>query len=145
MSKQQIAGLTKDAVEVANLILEHIGNGDVIHLHSHIDADGLSAAGIMGKALLRAGGKFRLRLERWMDEKVADRIAQENAAVTIFTDMGSGYLDLLGERLANRDVVILDHHQPVRSKNPPEITGFHVNPYGTGINGSSEISGSGMT
>ena len=141
MSKQQIAGLTKDAVEVANLILEHIGNGDVIHLHSHIDADGLSAAGIMGKALLRAGGKFRLRLERWMDENVADRIAQENAALTIFTDMGSGYLDLLGERLANRDVIILDHHKPIA-----EIpSGFvQVNPHIHGIDGTRDISGAGV-
>ncbi len=141
MSKQQIAGLTKDASEAANLILEHIENGDVIHLSSHIDADGLSAAGIMGKALLRAGGKFRLRLERWMDENVADRIAQENAALTIFTDMGSGYLDLLGESLANRDVIILDHHKPIT-----EIpSGFvQVNPHTHGIDGTRGISGAGV-
>ena len=92
VKKKQIADLTKDASEAANLILDHIKKGDAIHLSSHIDADGLSAAGIMGKALLRAGARFRLRLERWMDEKVADRIAEENAALTIFTDMGSGYL-----------------------------------------------------
>ena len=113
MSKQQLADLTKDAAEASNLILDHVEKGDVIHISSHVDADGLSSGGIMGKALLRAGAKFRLRLERWMDEKVADRIAEENAALTIFTDMGSGYLDLLGERLQNRDVIILDHHQPI--------------------------------
>jgi len=107
VEKKQIAGLQKDASEAANLILEYIKKGDVIHLSSHIDADGLSAAGIMGKALFRAGGRFRLRFERWMDEKVADRIAEENAELTIFTDMGSGYLDLLGEKLSNRDVIIL--------------------------------------
>jgi RecJ-like exonuclease len=141
VSKQQLADLTKDASEAANLILDHVEKGDVIHLSSHIDADGISAAGIMGKALLRAGGRFRLRLERWMDEKVADRIAQENAALTIFTDMGSGYLDLLGERLANRDVIILDHHQPIA-----EIpSGFvQVNPHTHGIDGTRDISGSGV-
>ena len=141
MSKQQLADLTKDASEAANLILDHVEKGDVIHLSSHIDADGISAAGIMGKALLRAGGRFRLRLERWMDEKVADRIAQENAALTIFTDMGSGYLDLLGERLANRDVIILDHHQPVAEL----PSGFvQVNPHTHGIDGTRDISGSGV-
>ncbi len=141
VSKQQLASLTKDASEVANLIRDHIEKGDVIHLSSHIDADGLSAAGIMGKALLRAGGKFRLRLERWMDEKVADRIAQENAALTIFTDMGSGYLDLLGERLANRDVIILDHHKPITEL----PSGFvQVNPHLHGIDGTRAISGAGV-
>jgi len=141
VSKKQIAGLRKDASEAANLILDHIKKGDAIHLFSHIDADGLSAAGIMGKALLRAGGKFRLRLERWMDEKVADRIAEENAALTIFTDMGSGYLDLLGEKFSNRDVIILDHHQPI-AEIPPGFV--QVNPHAHGIDGTRDISGAGV-
>ena len=141
MSKQQLAELTKDAAEAANLILEHVEKGDVIHVSSHVDADGLSAGGIMGKALLRAGAKFRLRLERWMDEKVADRIAEENAALTIFTDMGSGYLDLLGERLQNHDVIILDHHQPITEL----PAGFvQVNPHTHGIDGTRGISGAGV-
>lgn len=142
MSKQQIADLTKDASEAANLILDHIGEGDIIHVSSHVDADGISAGGIMGKALLRAGAKFRLRLERWMDEKVADRIANEHAALTVFTDMGSGYLDLLGERLAGRDVIILDHHQPILEELP---SGFvQVNPHTCGIDGTRDISGAGV-
>ncbi len=141
MSKQQIAELTKDASEAANLILDHIKKGDIIHVSTHVDADGISAGGIMGKALLRAGAKFRLRLERWMDEKVADRIAEENAALTIFTDMGSGYLDLLGERLENRDVIILDHHQPIAEA----PSGFvQVNPHIHGIDGTRDISGAGV-
>ena len=141
MEKKQIAGLTKDASEAANLIRDHVEKGDIIHLSSHIDADGLSAAGIIGKALFRAGGKFRLRLERWMDEKVAERIAKENVALTIFTDMGSGYLDLLGESLSKRDVIILDHHQPV-AEIPPSFV--HVNPHVHGIDGTRDISGAGV-
>jgi len=141
VSKQQLADLTKDAAEAANLILDHVEKGDVIHVSSHVDADGLSAGGIMGKALLRAGAKFRLRLERWMDENVADRIAEENAALTIFADMGSGYLDLLGKRLQNHDVIILDHHQPITEL--PE--GFvQVNPHTHGIDGTRGISGAGV-
>ncbi len=139
---KQLAGLTKDADEAANLILGHIKKGNIIHLSSHIDADGLTAAGIMGKALLRAGGKFRLRLERWMDEKVADRIAKENAALTIFTDMGSGYLDLLEEKITEREVIILDHHQPV-AELPPGFV--QVNPHIHGIDGTRDISGSGVS
>jgi single-stranded-DNA-specific exonuclease len=141
VKKKQIASLKRDASEAANLILEHVEKGDVIHLSSHIDADGLSAAGIMGKALFRAGGKLRLRLEKWMDEKVAERIAKENAALTIFTDLGSGYLDLLGEKLSNREVVILDHHQPV-AELPPSF--IQVNPHSQGIDGTRDISGAGV-
>ena len=141
VSKQQIGDLAKSASEAADLILDHVGRGDVIHVSSHVDADGISAGGIMGKALLRAGAKFRLRLERWMDEKVADRMAKENAALTVFTDMGSGYLDLLGERLTKQDVIILDHHQPV-AEVPSNFV--HVNPHIHGIDGTRDISGSGV-
>ena len=141
VSKQQIDDLTKNASEAANLIIDHVGKGDIIHVSTHVDADGISAGGIMGKALLRAGAKFRLRFERWMDEKVAERIAEENAALTIFTDMGSGYLDLLEERLANKDVIILDHHQPIIEL----PRGFvQVNPHIYGIDGTRGISGSGV-
>lgn len=141
VSKQQIASLEKDASEAANLILNHVKKGDVIHVSSHVDADGISAAGIMGKALLRASANFRLRLERWMDEKVANRMSQEKAALTIFTDMGSGYLDLLGESLQKRNVIILDHHQPI-SETPSNFV--HVNPHIHGIDGTRDISGAGV-
>ncbi len=141
VTKQQVGDLTKDAKEAASLILDHISKGDIIHVSSHVDADGLSAGGIIAKALLRAGAKFRLRLERWMDEKVADRIAEEGAELTIFTDMGSGYLDLLGERLT-KDVIILDHHQPITEL--PD--GFvQVNPHTRGIDGTRDISGAGVS
>ncbi len=141
VSKQQIVNLEKDAAKAADLILDHVKKGDVIHVSSHVDADGISAAGIMGKALLRAGAKFRLRLERWMDEKVANRIAQENAALTVFTDMGSGYLDLLGESLQKQNIIILDHHQPV-SETPSNFV--HVNPHIHGVDGTRDISGAGV-
>jgi RecJ-like exonuclease len=139
--KNKIADLQNSASEAAHLILEHIKKGDTIHLSSHVDADGISAAGIMGKALFRAGAKFRLRLERWVDENVAERMALENSELAIFTDMGSGYLDLLGEKLSNRDVVILDHHQPV-AEIPSSF--IHVNPHDYGIDGTREISGAGI-
>ena len=141
ISKKQVALFTNDATEAANIILNHAKKGNTIHVHSHVDADGLSAAGIMGKALLRANARFRLRLERWMDEKVADRIAAENTPLTIFTDMGSGYLDLLGEQLAGRDVIILDHHTPA-AEVPDSF--IQVNPHVHEIDGTRDISGAGV-
>lgn len=141
MTKKQLADLTNDADEAAKLIHDHIKKDDIIHLYSHIDADGLSAAGIIANAIRRAGGKFRLRLERWMDEGVAKRIGQETGSLIIFTDMGSGYLDLLGKELLNEDVIILDHHQPVADV---PSTFVQVNPHIHGIDGTRDISGSGV-
>jgi single-stranded-DNA-specific exonuclease len=131
----------KDAYEAARLVLKHVEKGDTIHVSSHIDADGLAAAGIIGKSLLRLGGKFRLRIARWLDEKVVDQIAAEKSALTIFADSGSGYLDLMSEKLSEHRVIILDHHQTV-TETPS--TFIHVNPHFHGIDGSRDISGAGV-
>jgi len=125
----------KDASEAANLIQKHIEKGDVIHVSSHIDADGLAAAGIIGKSLVRLGGTFRLRIAKWVDEKVVEQIAAEKPPLTIFTDSGSGYLDLLSEKLSNNNVIILDHHQTA-TETPSAF--IHVNPHFHGIDGSRD-------
>ena len=131
----------KDASKAANLILRSIENGDTILVSSHTDADGLAAAGIIGKSLSKLGGTFRLRIAKWVDEKVVDQIAAEKPPLTIFTDSGGGYLDLLGEKLSNNSVIILDHHQ-TSSETPPAF--IHVNPHFHGIDGSRDISGAGV-
>lgn len=141
VEKEQIDALVKDASEAASLILKHVKEGEAIQIASHIDADGLAAAAIMGKSLLRLGGTFRIRVTKWVDEKVADEIAAEKPPLTIFTDSGSGYLDLLSERLSNRRVIILDHHQPI-SEAPS--TFIQVNPHLHGIDGSRDLSGAGV-
>ena len=143
MSTQQLANLTKDASKAASIISDHIKKGHIIHISSHVDADGISAGGILGKALLRSGAKFRLRFERWMDDKVAKRIANEGAKLTIFTDMGSGYLDILSEHLVKNEVIILDHHQPILDDLPEGF--IQVNPHTVSIDGTRDISGAGVS
>ena len=141
VKKEQIDALVKDASEAASLILKHVEEDEVIQLASHIDADGLAAAGIIGKSLLRLGGTFRLRTTKWVDEKVVDEIAAEKPPLTIFTDSGSGYLDLLNKKLSKYRVIILDHHQSI-SETPPTFT--QVNPHLCGIDGSRDLSGAGV-
>jgi len=141
VEKEQIEALMKDASGAANLILKHVEEDQVIQIVSHIDADGLAAAGIIGKSLVRLGGTFRLRVAKWMDEKVVDEIAMEKPPLTIFTDSGSGYLDLLSEKLSDRRVIILDHHQAI-TETPPNFT--QVNPHLYRIDGSRDLSGAGV-
>ena len=141
VEKEQIDALVKDASEAARFILKHVEKGEVIQIASHIDADGLAAAAIMGKSLLRLGGTFRIRESKWVDEKVVDEIAAEKPPLTIFTDSGSGYLDLLSEKLSKHRVIILDHHQPT-CETPPSFA--QVNPHLHGIDGSRDLSGAGV-
>jgi len=137
-----IDSLLQDASEAAKTILENAERGERIWVESHLDADGIAAASIVGKALSRLEADFRIRVERWFDEKIVDQLASEKPGLIIFTDMGSGYLDILGAKLSEKDLIILDHHQPTTEKIPESFV--QVNPHLRGIDGSRDLSGAGV-
>ncbi|HDJ05071.1 MAG TPA: phosphoesterase, partial [Candidatus Bathyarchaeota archaeon] len=66
----QVKALLKSSSEAADVIREHVEAGGLVRVESHLDADGLAAAGIMGVALNRLGARFMIRIERWLDEQV---------------------------------------------------------------------------
>ena len=130
------------AARAAEAILETVEQDGFIHVFSHLDADGVAAAGIMGKALFKLDARFRLRVTQWIDEKIIGEIISDKPQLVVLTDFGSGYLDLLNEKVPDFKVLILDHHQ---------ITGdvengnfVQVNPHLYGIDGATEVSGSGV-
>ncbi|MEM2341948.1 MAG: DHH family phosphoesterase [Candidatus Bathyarchaeia archaeon] len=132
---------TKKAAEE---ILENINRDKIILVISHMDADGIAAAGILGKALFKAGAKFCIRIERWMDERALQEAKMhiEGEGLLIFTDMGSGYLDILGTKIGDRRLIILDHHQPIGK---PKENFLQVNPHLFGIDGSRDLSSAGIS
>ena len=130
------------AAEASKVILDTVQKDGLIHVFSHLDADGIAAAGIMGKTLFRLDAKFRVRITPQLDEKIIDGIVADKPKLTIFTDFGSGNLDLLNKKIPNFKVLILDHHQiNDDSKNENFV---QVNPHVFGIDGATEVSGSGV-
>jgi len=130
------------AAEASKVILETVQKDGFIHVFSHLDADGVAAAGVIGKALYRLDARFRIRITQWVDEKIIGEITTDRPELVILTDFGSGYLDLLNAKVSNVRVLILDHHQ---------INGIsananfvQVNPHLFGISGSTDVSGSGV-
>ena len=138
---EKFEALMKDASLAAEVIRETAEKSEYIHIISHLDADGLAAAGIIGKALAKMDATFKIRVQHWIDEKVVEEIKAEKPPLTILADLGSGYLDFLSENLSNYKIVILDHHQPVGK---PAETFVHVNPHLHGVDGSKDLSGSGV-
>ena len=133
--------LLESASEAATLILKNVEENKTIHVASHLDADGLAAAGIIGRALFRLGATFRLRIERWLDEEIIHNLANEKPHLTIFLDLGSGYLNLLSSGLSDYNTVILDHHKPTGEASE---TFTQVNPHLHGIDGALDLSGAGV-
>ncbi len=132
---------TKSASEAAELISRYVKDNAFIHVVSHLDADGLAAAGIIGKALWRIGANFRIRIQQWMDEKIVAEIVSDKPQLTILTDLGSGYLNVLRKHLTDYNIVILDHHQPIGESSENIL---QVNPHLQNIDGSREVSGAGV-
>ncbi|UCE28691.1 MAG: DHH family phosphoesterase [Candidatus Bathyarchaeota archaeon] len=139
---KKIAAFLTSASDAAKIISKSVEDEEAIRVVSHLDADGLSAAGIIAKSLLRLGGTFHVQIERWIDESLVDQIAAEKPALSIFTDLGSGYLDLLNEKLSDNRILILDHHQPVGEASSAFT---QINPHLHGIDGSRDLSGAGVT
>jgi single-stranded-DNA-specific exonuclease len=130
------------AKEASKVILEITEKEGFIHVFSHLDADGVAAAGLIGKALHRLDARFRIRVTQWVDDKIIGEILADKPQLVIFTDFGSGYLNLLNEKIPNFRVLILDHHQITEfSANESFV---QVNPHMFGIDGATDVSGSGV-
>lgn len=111
---------------------------------SHLDADGICSAAIMGKILKKLDIDFRITIIKQLTEKLIKKIAREKEPLYVFTDLGSGQLDLIKrDILSDSCVLILDHHELRAYDYHPNL--IHVNSHMFDIDGSSEISASGIT
>ncbi|MDD1725861.1 MAG: DHH family phosphoesterase [Euryarchaeota archaeon] len=110
---------------------------DEVLVVSHVDADGLASAGIICSALDRIEKGYEVKIVKKLDPSVFQEVS--SAEAVIFTDLGSGSLDLIDD--LGPLCVIADHHQPAGSSD----TAFHLNPHLFGFNGATDLSGSGAT
>jgi single-stranded-DNA-specific exonuclease len=140
--QQSTEQFLSSADEAAKVILETVQKDGLINVFSHLDADGVAAAGVIGKALHRIDARFQIRIMQWVDEKIFGEIIANKPQLVILTDFGSGYLDLLNEKIPNFRVLILDHHQITGTSTNPNFV--QVNPHLFGIDGATDISGSGV-
>ena len=142
ITQEQIKAFTDSAQQAAKLIREKAENGGFIHVVSHLDADGIAAAGVVGKALLKLDANFRVRIQQWVDERIVESLVSDKPDLAILSDMGSGYLELLCQGFKDIDAIILDHHQLLGENICPTL--IHVNPHLQGIDASRDISGAGV-
>ncbi|RMB13114.1 RecJ-like exonuclease [Haloplanus aerogenes] len=117
---------------------DRLRDADSVLLASHIDADGLTSAAVAATALERAGIPFDTVFEKQLDEPAIARIVATEHETVLFTDFGSGQLDVIVDYADAFTPVIADHHQPADAE-----TDYHCNPLLEGLNGASELSGAG--
>ena len=112
-----------------------------VRVVSHLDCDGLTAAAIIIKALMREGLNFSVSIVKQLNATILDELSREEYNCYIFTDLGSGYLSLIEEKLDGKEIFVLDHHKPEKVENRIH----HVNPHNFNIDGGKDISGAGVT
>ena len=153
--------LNSDLKKTKNWFMENLQKLEsTVHIYTHLDADGLSAGAILGKALYRGKIPFQITVLKQLEREEIIKIAEnsnDSKKFLFFADFGSGqYLELI-EKLNNFDnkvpFIILDHHLPqnVSDKNDGKIKEiystsrpWHINPYFYEFDGSGEISGAGL-
>ncbi|MCQ2052813.1 MAG: DHH family phosphoesterase [archaeon] len=115
-----------------------VRNHDFIQVYSHYDADGLSAASIVAKVLIRAGKEFRITIFTSLEEESVRVIKECAYDCILITDLGASYIKELEE--LNKSVIVLDHH--VIHEDSDKVC--YVNPHLVGIDGSSGACGATM-
>ncbi|WP_276280085.1 single-stranded-DNA-specific exonuclease RecJ [Halorussus caseinilyticus] len=134
------AGPVPALADRAAACADRLRDADEVLLASHIDADGLTSAAIASRALERAGIPFETVFSKQLDAEEIASIAATDYETVLFTDFGSGQLDIIADHEAAGDFtpVVADHHQPADAD-----TTFHLNPLLFDVDGSSELSGAG--
>jgi single-stranded-DNA-specific exonuclease len=136
--------------DTAREIGEVLGKSSDVTVVGHIDADGIAAASIASIALERAGVPHKVRFVKKLDPPEIDRINADQSEAVWLVDLGSGSFS----RLVHPGLWICDHHIPDLRKKRRQLNGQnllssffsnHLNPHLFNIDGSSEISGAGVT
>ncbi|TFG97476.1 DHH family phosphoesterase [Candidatus Thorarchaeota archaeon] len=122
---------------MASKCADLIKQQSVVHVVSHIDADGLTSAAILCTALERAGINYSVDFIRQLTDDSIKSIAAATSDLVIFTDLGSGMIEKINE--FGIKAIVCDHHVPAGDCD------FHLNPRVYGINGTYDLSGSGTT
>ena len=111
---------------------------DSVHIFSHHDADGISAAAILAKTMVRAGKEFKLTLFRTLNDETMGTVRNCGSGCIIIADMGVSYIDALES--IDSDIVVLDHHKGEAS--PKRI--HYANPHSFGMDGMTDGCGASM-
>ena len=82
---------------------------DFIHVFSHNDADGVSAAGILACMLNRLGKEFQVTIVPILNDNVFADMQASLGDCILMSDIGASYIDKLEE--FEKDVIVLDHHR----------------------------------
>ncbi len=148
---------------------------DTVRVITHMDTDGICAAAVISKALIREKRKFSITFVNYLTEDFIRALSNEPINNFIFMDLGTSQIHNIKKYLEKegKQIFVLDHHftrigkEDKKKEEKIETTDndnksndnnssnntegckvnctCHINPTIFGINGSKEVSGAGVT
>jgi RecJ-like exonuclease len=141
MSRSELNQALEQSCETLRSVVD---NGREILLITHLDADGIISASILGASLKRMGAKCTIRTISDLNPEIIRQIKLENHDFHIITDLGAGMaLDL--KKAFDKNWVVIDHHQISQEEITTDDEYQILNAWKFGIDGGKEISAGGMT
>ena len=132
--------LQKRAKDISIQIINLIREGKTFLIIGHIDADGISSASIIGKAIKRKKGRFIIRICREISNEILEDIKSGEYDFHIFCDLGGGNTKAIDESL-NGKWLLIDHHQILSVENDFKQV---INSWQFGFDGGKEVSAAGL-
>lgn len=131
------------AEEAAAFLKVHLMGRSRIRVVTHVDADGIAAAGILARCLYAYDVPFHIRFTSPLKPAEIMELSNEGYDLFVFVDQGSGQISAIEKFLLEKgcDVLILDHHP---SELPKRRNLSYLNPHACGLNGAKDVSAAGV-
>jgi RecJ-like exonuclease len=131
------------AEEAAAFLQAHLMGRSRVRVITHVDADGIAAAGILARCLHAYDVPFHIRFTSPLKPAEIMELGDEGYDLFVFVDQGSGQISAIEKFLLEKgcDVLILDHHP---SELPKYKNLAYLNPHACGLNGAKDVSAAGV-
>ncbi len=125
-----------DEIERVARVSKNLLKEKKVKVLAQFDADGITSAAILIKALTREELNFEVHILKQLTSEIISNLKIEENDLLVLADFGSGQLNFLKDVIEKTQVIVLDHHEPLEISH---LNLFHVNPL---LFGEEEMSAS---
>jgi len=122
-------GLKEKFERAAEILRSH----DKFRVITHYDADGISAAAVLSRALIKAQKGFHISFVHSFPDEIQEGLP------LIFSDVGNAELAKIAE--VDEPIIVIDHHKVEKDVGEGRDDHVFINPHDYGIDGAQEVSG----
>ena len=131
-------------VQQAVARFKQLPSSQPVRIIANYDADGIAAAALLLQTLRREGRTCSVSILGQLTPDVIQAFQHEPYATYFFLDLGANMLTVLTTQLLGKQLFIFDHHYFDKALGQKDDI-IHVNPYLCGMDGTKDISASGVT